>query len=269
MEAKSTGSSAEKIIEKVRNSAGRPTDRQIAEFFNANEKRLGGVTLEESREQIIEYITAQMEQKKLGEFIERLREKYRAVVFKDINSPNLKSADVVARVGATPITFAEYNRKFRIFLNDELHFRYEDVRADLIAVILSFLIEKEAEETGTDASGIIAKEITDKMRDFSDVEREQLESNLKNRLFAKYSVKILLKEPPILRQDIATNNCPFIGAASAPVELVMFSDFQCPACAAVHPTIARLLQQYKGKVRLVVRNFPLSDRHPNALEYYV
>ncbi|MER3633046.1 MAG: hypothetical protein C4325_13595, partial [Blastocatellia bacterium] len=111
VEAKSTGSSAEKIIEKVRNSAGRPTDRQIAEFFNANEKRLGGVTLEESREQIIEYITAQMEQKKLGEFIERLREKYRAVVFKDINSPNLKSADVVARVGATPITFAEYNRK--------------------------------------------------------------------------------------------------------------------------------------------------------------
>jgi protein-disulfide isomerase len=266
LEAKSTGSSAEEIVENVRKSSPRPTDRQINEFYKANEKQLGGMSFEESREQISEFLAAQMEQKKIGELVDRLRQKYRAVVLKDINSPTLKPADVIARIGTTPVTLAEFNAKFRVFLNDDLHYRFEDVRADLIATILGTLIEKEAEETGTDASGFIAREITDKMRDFSDGEREGLESSLKNRLFAKYGVKILLKEPPIIRQEISTDNCPSTGPASAPVTIVMFSDFECPACAAMHPTLTRVLQEYKGKVRLAVRNFPLVDRHPNAIE---
>lgn len=44
----------------------------------------------------------------------------------------------------------------------------------------------------------------------------------------------------------------------------MFSDFQCSACAATHPVIKQLMGEYPGKIRLVVRNYPIDAIHPNA-----
>ncbi len=57
---------------------------------------------------------------------------------------------------------------------------------------------------------------------------------------------------------------PVRGSASAPVTIVLFSDFQCPFCARVEPTLQRVEQEYGGKVRLVWKNQPLPF-HPNAL----
>lgn len=53
------------------------------------------------------------------------------------------------------------------------------------------------------------------------------------------------------------------GDADAPVTVVEFIDFQCEACAFMHPIIQKILDEYEGKVRLVVRYFPL-DQHKNA-----
>lgn len=53
------------------------------------------------------------------------------------------------------------------------------------------------------------------------------------------------------------------GDADAPVTVVEFIDFQCEACAFMHPIIQQILDAYVGKVRLVVRYFPL-DQHKNA-----
>jgi protein-disulfide isomerase len=50
---------------------------------------------------------------------------------------------------------------------------------------------------------------------------------------------------------------------SAQFTIVEFSDFQCPACAAVHPAVKSLLDQYKN-TRLVYRHFPLNSIHKNA-----
>jgi protein-disulfide isomerase len=47
------------------------------------------------------------------------------------------------------------------------------------------------------------------------------------------------------------------GAPLAPVTLVVFSDFQCPFCAKVEPTLRQLEAAYRGKVRLAFRHQPL------------
>jgi protein-disulfide isomerase len=63
---------------------------------------------------------------------------------------------------------------------------------------------------------------------------------------------------PIRRDD------PVRGSASAPVTVVLFSDFQCPFCARVEPTLQRVEQEYGGKVKVVWKHQPLPF-HPNAL----
>jgi protein-disulfide isomerase len=57
---------------------------------------------------------------------------------------------------------------------------------------------------------------------------------------------------------------PVRGAVDAPVTLVLFSDFQCPYCSRVGPTIKQLEQAYPGKVRIVWKHLPLG-MHPNAV----
>jgi len=70
--------------------------------------------------------------------------------------------------------------------------------------------------------------------------------------------------PPELRTAPAIPaNAPSRGAANAKVVIQDFSDFQCPFCARVEPTIERVLKRYNGKVRVVWRDLPL-PMHPDA-----
>jgi protein-disulfide isomerase len=56
---------------------------------------------------------------------------------------------------------------------------------------------------------------------------------------------------------------PARGPATAKVTLVLFSDFQCPFCAKVEPTLAQLEQESKGDLRIVWKHRPL-PMHPQA-----
>lgn len=49
------------------------------------------------------------------------------------------------------------------------------------------------------------------------------------------------------------------------VQVVEFGDYQCPACAQAYPTTKKLMEEYKGKITFVFRNFPLIQIHPNAM----
>jgi protein-disulfide isomerase len=57
---------------------------------------------------------------------------------------------------------------------------------------------------------------------------------------------------------------PSKGAKNAKLTVVLFSDFQCPFCSKVEPTITQLLAAYPNDVRVVWKHQPLSF-HPNAL----
>ena len=55
----------------------------------------------------------------------------------------------------------------------------------------------------------------------------------------------------------------YFGDKNAEVVIVEYGDLECPYCAAVHPTIQKLITDYGGKVAWVYRDFPLSI-HANA-----
>lgn len=54
------------------------------------------------------------------------------------------------------------------------------------------------------------------------------------------------------------------GLAGAPVTLIEYSDFQCPACAAYYWSVSKLMQEASTTVRLVYRHFPL-PQHANSI----
>ncbi len=69
---------------------------------------------------------------------------------------------------------------------------------------------------------------------------------------------------PVVTKAVASDpHAPSRGAARAKVTILEFSDFQCPYCKRVEPTLDELLKNYQGKVRIEWRNLPLAF-HPNA-----
>ena len=55
-----------------------------------------------------------------------------------------------------------------------------------------------------------------------------------------------------------------LGDLTAPVTIVEFTDFQCPYCSRGAQTVKQLMGKYEGKIRLVVRHYPLPS-HPAAM----
>jgi protein-disulfide isomerase len=55
-----------------------------------------------------------------------------------------------------------------------------------------------------------------------------------------------------------------MGPASAPVQIVEFSDFQCPYCATFAETLRKLRTKYPDRVAVLYRHFPLQEIHPHA-----
>jgi protein-disulfide isomerase len=78
-------------------------------------------------------------------------------------------------------------------------------------------------------------------------------------LESKYKVEKKL-EP--IRIEVAAVG-PSRGPANAPVTIVEFSDFQCPFCSRLIPTMKQVEEKYGDKVRVVFRQYPLPF-HQNA-----
>ncbi|HEX6173043.1 MAG TPA: thioredoxin domain-containing protein, partial [Candidatus Binatia bacterium] len=98
--------------------------------------------------------------------------------------------------------------------------------------------------------------------------REQKITERKNEFFkmlrAKGKVTTYLKAPELVRVDVSVNGSPFKGSERAQVTIVKFEDFQCPYCKAVQPNYQEVLKRYDGKVRLVHKDLPLEQIHPQA-----
>jgi len=72
-------------------------------------------------------------------------------------------------------------------------------------------------------------------------------------------VAILIDRP---RLEVAAVG-PQLGPDSAAITMVEFSDFQCPFCERVVPTLKELAKRYPDSLRIIYRHQPLPF-HPNA-----
>ena len=159
-------------------------------------------------------------------------------------------------------------------------------------IIEDRLLQAEAKKRGISKEELLAKEILQKISDptaeeidrFYDANKQRIgrpkeevtptisrylkqeaESNIRG-----VFVKTLEKEHQVsrfiepLRYDIKVAGQPAMGPASAPVLLVLFSDFQCPYCKRFSGTLKEVRKNYGDKVRLVFLQFPLTEIHPYA-----
>jgi predicted DsbA family dithiol-disulfide isomerase len=56
-----------------------------------------------------------------------------------------------------------------------------------------------------------------------------------------------------------------IGPSDARLQLVVYTDFECPSCQAASLVIPRLRKHFGDELLIVVRHFPIIDAHPVAM----
>lgn len=200
--------------------------------------------------------------------------------------------EVVATLGDEAITLAEVEERMAPQLMKAAQDRQVALEQGLEGLIRERLLEKEAAAQGVETQALIQSEVYDKVQTPTDADvdafytenqarinqpKEQVVGQIREFLLQqrrqeamtayfdtlreKYGVEELL-EP--LRLPVETEGHPAHGPKDAPVTLVEFSDFQCPYCARVVPTVEQVMETYGDKVRVVFRQFPLRSIHPQA-----
>lgn len=263
-EAKAKNISVAQLEAETARTVADPDAKTIQSVYDANKEALGNKPLDEVRGTIVSFLRRDPEQQALQGLIDSLQKKHALKLEKSVNAANINPADIVARISTRAITYGEFSEAKKIQLADAIEHVYDHLKMFVDDDILSNLINLEAKERNTDASSVIAAEITNKMRDFSDQERIDLADSLQRRLFAKYEVRYAYPTPAPFVYQVTSDDDPFFGPANAPVTIIMFSDFQCPACAGTHPELKRVMAEYPGKIKLAVRDFPLESIHPEA-----
>jgi len=201
---------------------------------------------------------------------------------------------VLARINGKAITAGDVRAassdQFDLLEREYLQRKHEILESELKKVVQDRLLDAEAAAKGVSKDKLLADikpaEVTDadaeafyeknKSRIPPQTTKEAVMPQIKaylqqngqqeardkyfKTLEAKYKVDYLL-EP--MRVEVAANGFPAKGPASAPVTIVEFSDFQCPFCSRVTPTLQEVVSKYGNKIRLVFRQFPL-PMHPNA-----
>ena len=207
------------------------------------------------------------------------------------------AGDVVATVGSQPVTLAQVDEKAlqqsaanfgSMKLSQAL---YEARRAAIDDIVATMLMDQEAKARGLDRATLVEKEIGDKIAAVTDIDvanwyqanqsrvqgasLDQVRAPIRAYLIqermadararyvtalkGKTPVRVTL-EPPRLR--VAATG-PAKGQPSAPIEMIEFSDFQCPYCLRANATVNQVLAAYGDRIHFVYRHYPLPS-HPNA-----
>ena len=218
------------------------------------------------------------------------------------------SADVagknapVARIGAEVITADEVDKLIRNQLTEVEQKSYDLRKQALDQLITQRLVDAKAKAAGLKVPEFLEKELAAKVAAPSDEEiraiyerakaakqveepldkvKPQIAQFLKQQkgqvvlaqyveqLRAEAKVEVLL--PAYLPPKVEVSSTgPSKGPDDAPVTIVEFSDFQCPYCARAEATVKDLmeLEKYKGKIKLVYRDYPLPSHNlaPKASE---
>ena len=202
----------------------------------------------------------------------------------------------LAEVNGEVITVENLDRALGAKLAQIQEQVYQLKRDELEELITQRLFTQEAAKRGISVSELLDVEITAKVTLVTETEidavfqenktrlsgvdevtaREQVRAGLQQHKLAaqrkqfadslrsQSQVLVRLQPPPIVRVEVSIDGAPIRGTADAPVTVVEFSDFHCPFCKRVQPTLTQVLEKYPGKVRLLFRHLPLDALHPQA-----
>ena len=200
--------------------------------------------------------------------------------------------EVVAEVAGKPITMSELETALKPQLANLERQRRKILDDGIDDVIGNRLLQVEAAARGIEVPAMLQTEVESKLKPVEDAEaqayyeankarirqpveqvlprikemlanqqRAQLQGALLDTLRTKYSPRVLM-EPT--RADVKFAGSPAKGGDNAVVTIVEFSDFQCPYCSRVEPTIEQAIKVYGDQIKFVFRQFPLTSIHPFA-----
>lgn len=270
------------------------TPAQIKKFLDDNKSQFEGLDTSTATTQASAILHDEMENRLADDLVARLRKTNPVVMGVDINTPNLNDAAVVATVGGQPIRAAVLNERLKPIIYKLKLAAYDATRQKGEQMVDDILLLAEANRRQVGPEQIVRTEISEKIRQpteaevtkfysdnkaritgdlntvrnqlvnyLQDEERQRLEKDFSARLRKGADIRWLIMEPPQPVQAVSVDDDPSKGDVNAPVTVVEFTDFQCPACAAMQPVLEKVLQSYGNKVRFVVRDFPLAQ-HENA-----
>ncbi len=86
--------------------------------------------------------------------------------------------------------------------------------------------------------------------------------------YSQYNGKFSVKEEPVDRKQLELIDRPFLGPNNAVMTIVEFADFSCPNCQVFDPTLRNFIKDNQDKVKLIFRNFPITDNYLMAQASY-
>jgi protein-disulfide isomerase len=296
LEAKRRGMTTTKLIEQeVVAKPTVPTETEIQAFYDQNKARINA-DFKDAREDIVRYLLDQRQRIEAAKFAEVLRGASETKVLITNATPPQSEAER-ARVLATvydetitsgnvedsllPIVFSVQQQVYKL-RKDELELSVNDTllvqEAQKRKITTNALLDAEVkprtvteenarafyEQNKDRVSGEFAQTKDAIIRYLQQLEVREAERAFVEKLRGGASIQVFLVAPESPVFSISTDNQPSLGNANAPVTIVAFTDYQCPSCAAIHPELERLVKEYGDKVRLVTRDFPLSQ-HAEAL----
>lgn len=297
IEAKRRGASGTKLLEQeVIAKAKEPTDADAQIFYDQNKARIQA-DFKDAREDILQYLRDQRQRELAKKYAAGLRatsetkvlvaearppanDAERAQVLAIVNGERITAGDIEASL--RPIVFEVQEKVYKLRQN-ELDLRINDLllaaeaqKRQVTARALLDIELKPKTVTEQDASTFYEQNKERVSGDFAqtkesiisylqEIELRNAERAFVEKLRATASIQTFLVAPNPPVYSITTVDQPSLGNDAAPVTIIEFTDYQCPSCAAMHPIIERLLKEYGDKVRLVARDFPLSQ-HPDAFK---
>jgi protein-disulfide isomerase len=205
------------------------------------------------------------------------------------------ASQALAEVNGEAITAKDVEKSLGTKLSKLEEQIYTLKRGEIDALVAQRLLAQEAASRGIPVSTLMDQEITSKVAlvtekeidDFYKVNkarlrgdeatvRQQIRTVLQQQklterqdaflgaLREKAKIVVRLEPPAAARVDVSVAGAPVRGAPNAPVTVVEFSDFECPFCKQASGTVAKLMEKYSGRIKLVYRDLPLEAIHPLA-----
>jgi len=195
------------------------------------------------------------------------------------------SNPTVAKVGDISISLNELDEAAKSELQEVELKTYQIRKGVLNDLINKKLLEMAAKKAGKTVDAYLAEEVDAKVKMPTEEELlslynsrkqpnmpafEEMKSNIQQYVVENQKSQLLrahiqsLKDTTQVSSNLETprvkidvGNSPSLGPKDAPITIVEWSDYQCPYCQQVRPTIWKLLDEYKDKIHYVFKDFPL------------